>query len=115
MIEPDHFTRHRMPRHCSARLPRPQTIPTPFGFNTGFATVSLDLRSVVSLKHRLPRQRKTVPKIPDQHPAFFREPSPDRRVDTFQDFAAVRNRRLSTLGRRCLTEEEDLQRPGMLI
>jgi len=40
---------------------------------------------------------------------------PDFRTNTFEDFATVRNRRLSALYRRRHTKEEDFQRPGVLV
>ena len=57
MIEPDHFTGHGMLRHRRTHLPRPQTIPSPFGFNARFAAVSFDGRLILGLKHGLPRER----------------------------------------------------------
>src|SRR5688572_26101667 len=115
MIEPDHLTRQRMPRDGLTHLSRPQTIASPFGFNVRFAAVSLNGRPILGLKHGLPRERETVAKIPDQHPSLFDESFPYPRINTFEDFPTVRDRRLSALHRRHHTKEEDFQWPGALV
>src|SRR5688572_16081964 len=115
MIEPYHFPCRGMPRHRLPRLPGSQAFSSPFGFNARFTAVRFDGRLILGLKHGLPRERKTIAEVPNQHPAFFNEMSPDLRINALEDFAAVRNWRLASLGRWFQAKEEDFQRPGVSI
>src|SRR5688572_18506513 len=111
MIEPDHFTGHGMLRYRRTYLPGSQVIPSPFSFNASLAAVGFDNRLILSLKYCLPREGEVAAEVPDQHPLLFDETPPDFRTNAFEDFAAVRNRRLSALFRRLQTKEEDFQWP----
>ncbi len=70
---------------------------------------------VCGLKHRLPGKTETVAKITNQHPLSLNESLPEFLVQSLINFPAVGNRSFAAALRRCLTEEEDLHGPGLLL
>ena len=116
MIEPNQLTRPRMSRNGLPHCARAQPVAVlPLNFNLVLVAMFLDHCLVGGLKYRLPWQAQAVTKIANVHPTLARKMRSERRVKPGIYLAHISDGRLAAIAGRCVTEEEDFQRPRLLI
>ena len=105
-----------MLRRGGANMTGSQTVrPQPFVFNAGTPAILFDLGLVSRLKNSLPAQPHASAKISHVHTLLFDKAFSDFRMNPVIHFPGINQGCFSTLPRRPLTKEVDLQRPRMRI
>src|SRR5579872_102062 len=116
MVEPDRLAGLRMAGERRANRSRPQAVLLlPLGLDPIFAAMAFDRLLVGGLEHRLPGEAEAIPEIADVHPLPLGKAVPDLGRDPGQYLADIGDRSLPVLLRWLTTEEENLQRPLLLI
>ncbi len=116
LVEPDAIACRRVLRHGLAGLSRAQfLLAPPFAADAVGRAVSLNLAAIPGGEGLLPRQVQPVAVVARVGETLCRELLAHRRVESFVDATAVRDRRRATLFGRDDAMEPDPLRPGQRI